>query len=109
MTVSSSPFEQMSSGPPRARFSRANAFRVLAVAADAELKQIYRQQQRLLVALELDEPAEAKRCGLLPPGYLSKEEILQAVHLLERPDDRLVEELFWVHEMDGSGDPLDKQ
>ena len=109
MTVSSSPFERTSSGPPGARFSRSNAFRVLAVAADAELKQIYRQQQRLLVALELDEPAEAKRCGLLPPGYLSKEEILQAVHLLERPDDRLVEELFWVHEMDGSGDPLDKQ
>jgi hypothetical protein len=82
---------------------------VLAVAADAELKQIYRQQQRLLVALELDEPAEAKRRGLLPRGYLSKEEFLQAVHLLERPDDRLVEELFWVHEMDCSGDPLDKQ
>jgi hypothetical protein len=82
---------------------------VLAVAADAELKQIYRQQQRLLVALELDEPAEAKRRGLLPRGYLSKEEFLQAVHLLERPDDRLVEELFWVHEMDCSADPLDKQ
>ena len=109
MTVSSAPFEQTSSGPPRARFSRANAFRVLAVAADAELKQIYRQQQRLLVALELDEPAEAKRRGLLPRGYLSKEEFLQAVHLLERPDDRLVEELFWVHEMDCSADPLDKQ
>ncbi len=109
MTVSSAPFEQTSSGPPGARSSRANAFRVLAVAADAELKQIYRQQQRLLVALELDEPAEAKRYGLLPPGHLSKEEILQAVHLLERPDDRLIEELFWVHEMDCSGDPLDKQ
>jgi hypothetical protein len=109
MTVSSAPFEQTSSAPQGARSSRANAFRVLAVAADAELKQIYRQQQRLLVALELDEPAEAKRCGLLPPGHLSKEEILQAVHLLERPDDRLVEELFWVHEMDAGGDPLDKQ
>jgi hypothetical protein len=109
MTVSSAPFEQTSSGPPGARSFRANAFRVLAVAADAELKQIYRQQQRLLVALELDESAEAKRYGLLPPGHLFKEEILQAVHLLERPDDRLVEELFWVHEMDCSGDPPDKQ
>jgi hypothetical protein len=53
MTVSAVPFEQTSSWPPGARFSRANAFRVLSVPADAELKQIYRQQQRLLVALEI--------------------------------------------------------
>jgi hypothetical protein len=109
MTLSAVPSEQTSSWLPGARFSRANAFRVLSVPADAELKEIYRQQQRLLVALELGELDGTRKCALLPLSDVSKEEILEAVHLLERPDDRLIEELFWVHEMDCGGDPIDGQ
>jgi hypothetical protein len=80
---------------------------VLSVAADAELKEIYRQQQRLLVAIEIGGLDGAGKGTLLPLSDVSKEEILEAVHRLERPDDRFIEELFWVHEMDGSGDLVD--
>jgi len=77
---------------------------VLSVPADAELKEIFRQQQRLLIALELGESEGTRECTLLPLSDVSKEEILEAAHRLERPDDRFIEELFWVHEMDCSGD-----
>jgi hypothetical protein len=100
MTLSAVPSGQTNSWPPRARISRANAFRVLSVPADAELKEIYRQQQRLLVALELGQLDRTEKCTLFPLSDVSKEEILEAVHLLERRDDRLIEELFWVHEME---------
>jgi hypothetical protein len=99
MKVSSAPGEATSGQTPR--FSRANAFRVLQVPADAELRAIYRQQQRLLVAIEIGGLEGTKPYGLPPLGHVSKEEILDAVHLLERPEDRLIEDLFWVHEMDG--------
>jgi hypothetical protein len=109
MTLSTVPSGQTSSWSPGVRFSRANAFRVLSVPADAELKEIHRQQQRLLIALELGGSEGARECTLLPLSDVSKEEILEAVHRLERPDDRFIEELFWVHEMDCSGDlHLDK-
>jgi len=100
MTLSAVPSGQTNSWPPRARISRANAFRVLSVPADAELKEIYRQQQRLLVAIEIGGLDGAGKGTLLPLSDVSKEEILEAVHLLERRDDRLIEELFWVHEME---------
>ena len=104
MTLSTVPSGQTSSWSPGVRFSRANAFRVLSVPADAELKEIFRQQQRLLIALELGESEGTRECTLLPLSDVSKEEILEAAHRLERPDDRFIEELFWVHEMDCSGD-----
>jgi hypothetical protein len=107
MTPTSAPCEQTSSEPRVARFSRDNAFRVLSLPADAELKQIYRQQQRLLLGLELGERDGTKECDLLPLTYVSKQEILEAVHFLERPADRLIEELFWVHKTDGRGDLID--
>jgi hypothetical protein len=107
MTVSAVPSGQTSSWSPGGRFSRANAFRVLSVPADAELKEIYRQQQRLLVALEIGGLDGTGKGAPLPLSDVSKEEILEAVHRLERPDDRFIEELFWVHEMDGSGDPVE--
>jgi hypothetical protein len=109
MTSSAVTSEQTSRRSPGARFSRPNAFRVLSLPADAELKEIYRQQQRLLVALELGEFDGTRKCTLLPLRDVSKEEILEAVNLLERPDDRLIEELFWVHEMACSGDPIEER
>ena len=109
MTLSAVPSVQTSSWSPGGRFSRANAFRVLSVPADAELKEIYRQQRRLLVALEIVGLDGTGKGTLLPLSDVSKEEILEAVHRLERPDDRFIEELFWVHEMDGSGDLVDGQ
>ncbi|MGB8538682.1 MAG: hypothetical protein WCD57_19825 [Acidobacteriaceae bacterium] len=54
-----------------------------------------------MVALELGEQGGTTQYGLQPFTNVSEEEILEAVHLLERPQDRLIEELFWVHEMDG--------
>jgi hypothetical protein len=109
MTPSAVPSEQTSRRSPGTRFSRPNAFRVLSLPADAELKEIYRQQQRILVVLELGELDGTKECALLPLSDVSKEEILEAVHRLERPDGRLIEELFWVHEMDCSGDPIEER
>jgi hypothetical protein len=106
MTLSTVPSGQTSSWSPGVRFSRANAFRVLSVPADTELKEIYRQQQRLLVALEIGGLDGTRKGTLLPLSDVSKEEILEAVHRLERPDDRFIEELFWVHEMD-CGDLVD--
>jgi hypothetical protein len=104
MTVSSAAGEETSIQSSCARLSRANAFRVLSLPADAEPKKIYGLQQRPLVALELGEQGGTKQYGLPPLENLSIEEILEAVHLLDRPQDRLVEELFWVHEMDGLTD-----
>src|SRR5208282_57492 len=72
--------------------------------ADTELKQIYRQQQRLLNALELGELDGTNAFTFLPQRHGSKEEILEAVRSLEQPDDRLIEELFWLHELDGKFD-----
>jgi tetratricopeptide (TPR) repeat protein len=109
MTVSSAPAEETSSQTPRARFSRPNAFRVLSLPADAELKKIYRQHDRLLIENEMGSRDGTEQYGLPPLRDLSKEEILEAVHFLERPDDRLIEELFWVHEMEGKGDPVESQ
>jgi tetratricopeptide (TPR) repeat protein len=101
MTVSSAAGEETSNQFSRARLSRANAFRVLCLSADVELKKISRQHLRLLVALELGEQGGTTQYGLQPLTNVSEEEILEAVHLLERPQDRLIEELFWVNEMDG--------
>jgi hypothetical protein len=101
MTVSSAPCEETGSQFPGARSSRANAFRVLSLPADVELRQIHRQKDRLLVLIELGEQAGTKQYGLPPLRDISKEEILEAVHLLERSEDSLIEELFWVHEVDG--------
>ena len=109
MTVSSAPREATSSPTPCARFSRTNAFRVLSLPADAEPKAIDWQQRRILVAIEMGGLEGTKPYGLPPLRDLSTEEILEAVLLLERPEDRLIEELFWVHEMDGliEGPPHD--
>lgn len=103
MTVSSAPAEETSSQTPRARFSRPNAFRVLSLPADAELKKIFRQRDRLLIENEMGSRDGTEQYGLPPLRDLSKEEILEAVYFLERPHDRLIEELFWVHEMEGKG------
>jgi hypothetical protein len=79
-----------------------NAFRVLSLTADAAMKDVYRQQQRLQNALELGD-CEAllsfKFLPSLPPGT---EMLLEAVHRLER--DRALEEIFWVHDLDGKMD-----
>jgi hypothetical protein len=109
MIVSSAPYVETGGQSSHARFSRANAFRVLSLPGDAELKKIYRQQQRLLVELELGELQGTREFNLFPLSDLAKEEVLEAVHLLELPDDRLIEELFWVHEMEGNGDLVEGQ
>jgi len=109
MIVSSVPYVETGGQSSGARFSRSNAFRVLSVPADAELKKIDRQKDRLLVAIELGELQGTREFNLLPLSDLAKEEVLEAAHLLELPDDRLLEELFWVHEMEGKGDLVEGQ
>jgi hypothetical protein len=79
-----------------------NAFRILGLAADAEPKEIYRQQQRLEIALDMGE-----RPQLFPfvrPIEITREAILDAVHRLEHPSTRLREELFWFHSFSGKFD-----
>lgn len=44
-----------------------NAFRCLSLPADAELKDIYRRQNRLEIALEMGEPDSANEFHFLPP------------------------------------------
>ncbi len=97
MTVCASPDEETRRTPLAARSFRANAFRVLSTAADAESKLIDRQKQRLLIEIELNPFQVAGAFGL---KSLIQEEVLEAVHLVEMPDSRLIEELFWVHVLD---------
>ena len=104
MSVVSAPHEQSSSELPRARVSRANAFRILSIPADADLKKIARQQARLLNEIEMGVREGTRQYGLPPLRDISKEEIVEADYLLARPDSRLIEELFWVHEMNGPPD-----
>ena len=75
----------------------ANAFRVLSLPADADSKEIYRQQQRLQNALELGDPTAATFYKFLPDLTLGPELLLVAIHRLER--QRLLEELFWIHDL----------
>jgi hypothetical protein len=104
MTASSASYAEATGSPPGARLSRANAFRVLSLPADAELKEIRSQQQRLLVRDEIGKQEGTGVYGLPPLRNLSKEEILEAVHVLEGAEEGLIEELFWLHEMDGLRD-----
>jgi len=79
-----------------------NAFRVLSLPADAQAKEIYRQQQRIQNALELGDDDVASSFTFLPSLALSAEAILEAVHRVER--QRALEELFWVHQVGGKFD-----
>jgi hypothetical protein len=76
-----------------------NAFRVLCLAADAEMKDVYRQQRRLQNALELGDTDSLIRFKFIRPLAMGTEMLLEAVHRLER--ERLMEELFWVHDLGG--------
>src|ERR1700761_9757629 len=91
-TVFASPEEQVFSNAIRA--FRPNAFRILSLAADADSSWIDRQAGRLLVAIELDPARSEGACGLKD---LTSFEISEAVRLLDQPDARMLEELFWVH------------
>lgn len=78
-----------------------NAFRVLSLPADAQAKEVYRQQQRLQNALEIGDGLESP-FAFIPPIPLSVEAVLEAVHRVERR--RAVEELFWIHNLGGKFD-----
>lgn len=80
---------------------RCNAFRCLSLPADIELKDIYRRQNRLEIALEMGELDSANGFHFLSPLPLSRETLLEAVHRLEKDSTRLREELFWVHDLQG--------
>jgi hypothetical protein len=81
---------------------RCNAFRCLSLPADVELKDIYRRQNRLEIALEMGDPdSSTNGFHFLAPPTLSRETLLEAVHRLENESTRLREELFWVHELQG--------
>jgi hypothetical protein len=84
-----------------ASFER-NAFRLLSLPADAQAKEIYRQQQRIQNALELGDDDVVSNFAFLPKVSLSAEAILEAVNRVER--QRAVEELFWVHQVGGKFD-----
>ena len=79
-----------------------NAFRLLSLPADAQAKEIYRQQQRIQNAIELGDDDVVSNFAFLPKVSLSAEEILEAVHRVER--QRALEELFWVHRVGGKFD-----
>ncbi|MFB3812672.1 MAG: hypothetical protein ACE14L_01060 [Terriglobales bacterium] len=79
-----------------------NAFRVLSLPADAQERAIYRQQQRIQNALELGDAEADPRFAFLPRLPISPEVLLEAVHRIEK--QRAIEELFWVHELDGKFD-----
>jgi hypothetical protein len=75
------------------------------LAADVELKDIYRRQNRLEIALEMGDPdSSTNGFHFLPPLTLSRETVLEAVHRLENESTRLCEELFWVHGLQGKID-----
>lgn len=81
---------------------RCNAFRCLSLPADVELKDIYRRQNRLEIALEMgDTDSSTNGFHFLPPPPQSRETVLEAVHRLENESTRLREELFWVHGLQG--------
>jgi len=90
--------EAISTENPVAALER-NAFLALALPADATSKEIYRQQRRIENALELGEGATSSGFLFIPQEPLSHEAVGDAVHRLERQRD--LEELFWVHELDG--------
>ena len=79
-----------------------NAFRVLSLPADAAMKDIYRQQQRLLNSLEIGNPESLIRFRFLNALPLGTEILLEAVHRLEQ--QRMLEEIFWVHDLDNKID-----
>ena len=84
-----------------AAFER-NAFRVLCLPADAQTKEVYRQQQRIQNALELGDDDVVSSFPFLPKVPLSAEAVLEAVHRVEK--QRAIEELFWVHDLGGKFD-----
>jgi hypothetical protein len=83
-----------------------NAFRVLSLPADAGSRDVYKQQQRLQNAIELGDGKSAVSFKFLPDLVLDTEMILDAVHRIER--QRVLEELFWVHDLGGKFDLKDK-
>ena len=76
-----------------------NAFRLLSLAADAEPREVYRQQQRIHNAIVLGDSTPALLLTFLPPLPLGTEIVLDAVHRIE--NERLLEELFWIHDLGG--------
>ena len=74
-----------------------NAFRVLSLPADAQAKEVYRQQQRIQNALELGDDDVVSGFPFIPKVPLSPEVVLEAVHRVDK--QRAVEELFWVHQL----------
>ncbi len=61
-----------------------NAFRVLSLPADAQEREIYRQQQRIQNALELGDAEAGSRFAFLPRLPISPEVLLEAVHRIEK-------------------------
>lgn len=79
-----------------------NAFRVLSLPADAQTKDVYRQQQRIQIALEIGDDNIVSGFPFIPKLPLSPEAVLEAVHRIEK--QRVIEELFWIHQLGGKFD-----
>jgi hypothetical protein len=77
-----------------------NAFRLLSLPADVEARQVYRQQQRIQNALVIGDSPPRGTLPFLNPIPLEAEGLLDAVHRIET--ERFIEELFWVHDLDGT-------
>ena len=60
---------------------------------------MYRQQQRIHNAIVLGDSTPALLLTFLPPLPLGTEIVLDAVHRIE--NERLLEELFWIHDLGG--------
>jgi hypothetical protein len=86
--------------PTRSGLLEDNAFRTLGLPADASSEEVNRREGSILRALDqgLYQPPEF--CGVPAPAIPTKEDVLEAAFRLYRPESRMLEELFWLHEVD---------
>lgn len=86
---------------------RQNAFRVLELTVDATMSDIKRKQTLLKMKDKLGVNSTIKKAGYLsldPPP--KKEDVTRAMHRLQDPEIRLLDELFWFwpHDLNSNDD-----
>jgi hypothetical protein len=74
---------------------RRNPFRVTGLATDAGSRQVRQRRRLVLDAFDIGATPAVNDKRLPLPRPPSKDEVRAAFDVLERPDQRLVDELFW--------------
>jgi len=74
-----------------------NAFFLLDLSADCSLRDVYKTQRKLEVAMQMGETNGPSVLSFLQRPQLNRENILDAVHRLENGPSRVKEEIFWLH------------